>query len=128
MQLTSDYETPPLPFAGDPDRTCPYCGYEEPYEFLLKNNHAHDSAFADRAGICIAMDLTRNHVVYDVQKVLDGRVEVATTRLQARPTKAADRNLSQAEATLKRSVARARDVWPDPAWLTDALTSLTDPT
>lgn len=58
------------------------------------------------------MGLTRNQVVHDVQKVLDGRMEVATARLQGRPAKAVDRNLSQAEATLKRSVARARDVWP----------------
>ena len=122
--MTSDYETPPLPFAGDPDRTCPYCGLEEPNDFLLRNNHAHDSAFATREGICVAMDLTRNHVLHDVQRVLDSRVEVATAQLHGKSTKVANRHLSQAEGILKRSVARARDAWPDPTWLTEALNRL----
>ena len=125
--MTRDYETPPLPFAGDPDRTCPYCGYEEPNDLLLRNNHGHDSALTASQGICIAMDLTRNHVLHDLQQVLDARAVVATARLQGRSTKPADRSLQQAQGALNRSIARVRDVWPDPAWLTDALTPLTDP-
>ena len=124
--MTRDYETPPLPFAGDPDRTCPYCGFEEPNDFLLRNNHAHDSAFATREGICVAMDLTRNHVFYDVQQVLNARTAVAAAELQGQPTKAADRHLRQAEARLTGTVARVREVWPDPTWLTEVLNQLGD--
>ena len=126
--MTRDYETPPLPFTGDPDRTCPYCGFEEPNEHLLGNNHAPGSALAQSQGICSAMDLTRNHVFYDVQRVLDARAEAATMRLQGRSTQAAERSQHQAQTALTRSVARAREVWLDPAWLTDALTPLTGPT
>lgn len=122
--MTSDYETPPLPFAGHPDRTCPYCGFEEPNELLLRTNHAHESALAQRKGVCIAMDLTRNHVLHDIQQLLDARAQVATAQLQGRSTNTADRRLQQAQAALSRSVARARDVWTDPTWLTDALNQL----
>lgn len=31
-------ETPPLPFAGAPDRTCPHCGIEEPTEEQLQES------------------------------------------------------------------------------------------
>lgn len=119
--MTKYYETPPLPFAGAPNRTCPYCGFEEPNELLLTQNHAHDSELARREGICIAMDLTRNHVYYYVQRVLDARHEVATARLQGKPTKGADRKLKGDEDNLRRCVRRVHEVWPNPTWLREVL-------
>lgn len=112
--MTSDYETPPLPFAGDPDRTCPYCGHEEPNDFLLTINHAPDSDLAAPAGICIAMELTRFHVMRDVQRVLDGRAEAPTAVLLGLTTETADRGLKQADAALKRSITRARECGSTP--------------
>lgn len=122
--MTQDYETPPLPFAGDPDRTCPYCGQEEPTTWLLENNHRPDSARAQPEGLCVAMELTRSHVHHHVQAVLDARANVATAQLHDQPAKRAQQQLAQTEKALSRSVARAREVWPDPTWVTNALAVL----
>ncbi len=124
--MTNDFETPPLPWAGDPGRTCRHCGLEEPNEYLLQINHGNDSATAERDGICIAMGLTRTHVLNDIQRVLDSRSKIATLRLRGQPTKAADGGLNRAQTALKLSIARARDVWPDLTWLTEALDQMGD--
>lgn len=125
--MTDHLGTPPLPWAGDPDRTCPHCGEEAPNELLLRTNHAQDGGLTGREGICLAMDLTRGHVLDAIQQVLDARAEVASRQLQARPVRAAERALVRAEGTLRRSVAHAREVWPDPGWLIEVLTPLADP-
>lgn len=122
--MTADYETPPLPFAGEPDRTCPWCGKEEPNELLLANNHGPDLGRALAEQECTAMDLTRRHVDHDVQAVLDARADVATHRLHGQPTQRAENQLQHAQARLNRSVARAREVWPDPSWVARALALL----
>lgn len=74
------------------------------------------------------MDLTRRHVHHDVQAVLDARVDVATHRLHGQPTQRAEKQLQQAQLRLNRSVARAREVWPDPSWVVLALALLADTT
>ncbi len=113
-------ETPPLPFFGDPERTCPYCGREEPNEFLLANNHAHESTRAKRSGSCVAMDLTRNHLLHDLQQLRGARARLADTKGDEKAGEAANRVFA-AEAALRRSVAHASAVWPDVAWITEAL-------
>lgn len=126
--MTADYETPPLPFTGDPARTCCWCGHEEPNEFLLANNHGPDSGRAVAIQACTAMDLTQSHVQHDVQAVLDARVDVESRRLHGQPTTGADRHLQDAQSALSRSVARARAVWLDPARVTSTVALLGDPT
>ena len=122
--VVDDCVTPPLPWAGDPDRTCRHCGLEEPDEESLSQNHAPGSRAGQDEGICAAMDRSRQQVLDAVQRVLDRRVEVATAELQDRPTRAAVRRLAADEATLRRYVAQARAVWPDPTWLPGALAHL----
>lgn len=112
----TDPAVPMLPFTGPSDRTCPYCGAEEASDWLLSNNHGVPSDFATERGICVAMDLTRNHVVYDVRRLSEARAEAAQD-LQGRARRVANRELEEASAALRRSITRAREVWCDPTWL-----------
>lgn len=89
-----------LPFTGPAERTCPYCGEEEANAWLLSNNHWVPSQFVAERGICVAMDLTRNHVVHDVRRLAEARVEAAQ-QIQGRARKVAVRELEQATAALK---------------------------
>lgn len=110
-----------LPFTGPAERTCPYCGAEEANAWLLSNNHWVPSQFVAERGICVAMDLTRNHVVHDVRRLAEARVEAAQ-QIQGRARKVAVRELEQATAALNRSVIRAREVWAASTWLSVVLT------
>ena len=126
--MVKDYETPPLPWAGDPARTCPFCGLEEATGQLLETNHAHKSVIAERMGVCLAMDRTRVQVLRDAQCVLDARVALATARLIGGSAELAiaDRDLKETEAALQRGVGRVREVWPDPQWLPGVLAQLAE--
>ena len=54
---------------------CPWCGAEEPLAFLLMQNHwvgprePGEYDWPAEHGRCIAQDLTRNHVAYDVRMI-----------------------------------------------------------
>ena len=98
-----------LPFTGDPERTCPYCGSEEPNAWLLRNNHWVPSPFVECFGICIAMDLTRNHVRHDARQLAEAQ----------------EKDLDRCRISLARSVARAREVWPSTEWLPQVLAEAT---
>ena len=59
---------------------CPWCGGEEPSEWLLRNNHwvrlpGDDTGYdwcAER-GMCLAMNLTQNHVTHAGELVRRGK-------------------------------------------------------
>lgn len=116
-------ETPPLPWAGDPLRTCPHCGCEEPSEQLLETNHAPRKDSAEEEGVCEAMHQTRHHVLDAVQGVLDARSAIATAQLTGQSMRCPARKIATAEAALRAAVMAARNVWPDPVWLSAVMTN-----
>ena len=110
-----------LPFTGRPEATCPYCGADEGRASMLANNHGPDSARSKRTGMCMAMDLTRSHVIYDARQLVKARSAATDSSLKGRARKAAGRDLAQATTRLEVSIARAHEVWPNPTWLADTL-------
>jgi hypothetical protein len=107
------FDSPPSPHAEDESvRICSCCGAEEVSGWLLRNNHGPADYRA--GGVCMAMNLTRNHVVYY------GR-EVARIRQVEPRTKTVAAELARAEEGLADSIARVRTVWPDTSWLSDVL-------
>lgn len=81
---------------------CPWCRKVEPSESLLQTNHWPVSALSLEERACIAMNLTRNHLIYDLQEGRDPRM----------------------------SEARARDVWPvgQHEWIDEMMESAYLPT
>ena len=76
-------------------QTCPACGRTEPSGYLLRNNHGFDQdgrgpSIAPDGSECIAMYLTRNHVLW-----------------------AASRGRDDNRSHLPAMLARAREVWAD---------------
>ena len=104
-----------LPFTGEANRTCAYCGREEPNDFLRDNNHSDRFTGARMSGECMAMSLTRNHVFYDVDQVEQARWQLENAGHKQLVKRRGD--LTHAQVTLRRSLARVRQVWPDLAEL-----------
>ncbi len=109
-------QPPPIPC---PPYICPFCGGEEATHWLLGNNHWHESVRSIDSGECIAMELTRNHVV--------SRARCVTTEggwikccYQHRTF-----NRDCAIDGLRRDIARARTAWPADrfTWVRTVLTS-----
>lgn len=105
--------------------TCPWCGTNEPNEFLLQNNHwvkpeghtGYDWCQAN--GMCIAQSLTQNHVSYDCARL--GHPILARNNQPDRPTTKKGR--AAAIAQLRRDIERAAQLWShrdDADWLDDA--------
>lgn len=111
------WETPRPPEPQGPF-TCPWCHFEEPTFWALQHNHWVNTPFTEIHGLCIAMDLTRNHVIYGARQVstTDAKTSCSDHR-RCPPGCALDGLLA--------AVARARAVWPPERldWLPDALLS-----
>lgn len=67
-----------LPFTGDPARTCPWCGTEEPNEYVLGINHAPDSIRAGMYRECVAQALAGNHVRYYSNRLATGEGDMSS--------------------------------------------------
>ena len=97
--------------------TCPWCGQTEVNEWLLGANHWVKPAghlgfdWCQAHGMCIAMELTRNHVLYAARLIADPTAidpEVGCCHRHRR----VDRDCLRDQ--LRRYLARARQVWPIP--------------
>ncbi len=106
----------------DDPHACPWCGAVEPNAFLLQNNHwvetPRGSGFdwCNEHGLCIAMDLTRNHVLYYARRLTDptyGGELCACSSARHKPSADCARD------GLTRAIARIEEVWPLPrrAWV-----------
>lgn len=108
----------------DDPHTCPWCLHTEPNAFLLQNNHwvktarGSDFDWCETHGLCIAMDLTRNHVLYYARRITDpsyGGELCACSSSRHAP------RVECARAGLERCLRRVRQVWPLPRqhWISE---------
>lgn len=112
-----------MPEYFDDPHTCPWCGQTEPNAFLLQNNHwvktPRGSGFdwCREHGLCVAMDLTRNHVTYYVRMLTDPDYQRGHCACWKHRTWKPE----CARAELRRCIARVEQVWPLPrrAWVED---------
>jgi hypothetical protein len=108
-------------FLEDEPRTCPWCGTVEATAWLLNNNHwvkpqGHTGYdWCEAHGMCIATDLTRNHVLYYARVLTDPSYQRGRCACYEHRAWQAD----CARAALERCIARAEEVWPLPrrAWI-----------
>lgn len=100
----------------DDPHTCPWCGRTEANAFLLQNNHwvkpeghaGYD--WCKDHGMCIAMDLTRNHVLYYARLLTDptySRPSYCQFHERTHPWKA-----DCSRAMLREEIKDVERVWP----------------
>ncbi len=98
---------------------CIWCRRPEANTYLLESNHWGRSYRVQTTGICIAQELTRNHVAYSVDQLGDGKVDRFGRPRDEVTLAQRDRYVEM----LERDIERATLLWShrdDIEWLDEA--------